>query len=213
MSVTPDGPGAPGQPFGRTYLDGPAGVAVDGDVRQRVQQQVDDLAQRRPGRGRCGAASTPWSSSAGRGNASPRSPSSGRTAVTRPWSSAGRSSSPTRPGRTQSVRSYVARRGLEEAPIDCPDLATRLTRLVTTEPATTEYLDDTVSELRARGFAASLNHVTPLGGILKPSNGVAVPTIVPFDDYGASSTGEGDGARVAIVDTGHRRHAALATAG
>ena len=58
-------------------------------------------------------------------------------------------------------------------------------------------------------FAASLTHIAPLGPIVKPFSGVAVP-----DDRRRSTrtpriaTGEGDGARVAVIDTGHRRRAA-----
>jgi subtilisin family serine protease len=44
--------------------------------------------------------------------------------------------------------------------------------------------------------------VTPLAPVVKPFSGVSVPTIGTFDSYQPYSTGEGDGARVAIIDTG-----------
>ena len=111
------------------------------------------------------------------------------------------------------VQAYVRRRGLEQAELGCVDLKSRLVRVATTGPTTTEHLEDTVAELRERGAEASLTHVTPLAPIVKPQSGVSVPTIGAFESYAPYSTGDSDGARVAVVDTGIRAAPSGRTAG
>ncbi|WP_456826274.1 S8 family peptidase [Cellulomonas sp. P5_E12] len=201
MSTSADEPRTPGRPFGRDYRTGPAVEPVPPRVRQRVQRQVDELAQRRTDAGLRRRLNTAvqerWNlrhdtrlDVVVKDNGLETMVVTGEILVTESsWQDRG-------------VRTYVQRRGLAEAPLGCTDLESRLVRLVSTEPTTTQHLEDTVSELRARGFAASLTHIAPLGPIVKPFSGVAVPTIGTFDSYDTFATGDGAGARVAVVDTG-----------
>ncbi|GEK22126.1 S8 family peptidase [Cellulomonas xylanilytica] len=201
MSTSSDEPRTPGRPFGRDYRSGAAVEPVPARVRQRVQRQVDELAQRRTDAGLRrrlnSAVQERWNlrhdtrlAVLVKDNGLETMVVTGEILVTESsWQDRG-------------VRTYVGRRGLVEAELGCADLESRLVRLVTTQPTSTEHLEDTVSELRARGFAASLTHIAPLGPIVKPFSGVAVPTIGDFGSYATFATGEGDGARVAVIDTG-----------
>ncbi|MBO3083539.1 S8 family peptidase [Cellulomonas fengjieae] len=201
MSTSSEEPRTPGRPFGRDYRSGAAVEPVPARVRQRVQRQVDELAQRRTDAGLRRRLNTAvqerWSLRHAsrldvvvKDNGLETMVVTGEILVTESsWQDRG-------------VRTYVQRRGLAEAELGCVDLESRLVRLVSTVPTTTEHLEDTVGELRARGFAASLTHVAPLGPIVKPFSGVAVPTIGDFGSYGPYATGDGDGARVAVIDTG-----------
>ena len=201
MSTSADEPQTPGRPFGADYHRGPAVEPVPARVRQRVQRQVDELAQRRTDSGlrrrlnsavqeRWGLRHSTTLDVVVTDRGLETMVVTGEILVTEAtWADRG-------------VRTYVQRRGLAEADLGCADLESRLVRLVTTRETTTQHLEDTVSELRARGFAASLTHIAPLGPIVKPFSGVAVPTIGDFSSYATFATGDGDGARVAVVDTG-----------
>lgn len=107
----------------------------------------------------------------------------------------------------RGAREYLLRRGLAEAPLGCDDLEHRLTRLVTTSDQDVQALDDTVGELRARGFAASLTHVTPMSPVIKNLGGPALgESLGPFAAYPTFGDGPGEPVRVAVIDTGIDGH-------
>ncbi|KQY24266.1 hypothetical protein ASD16_01575 [Cellulomonas sp. Root485] len=194
-------PGAGGEPFGDQYRRLRAGEAVPSDVRLAVRRQVDELSQRKTDAGLRRRLNTAvqdrWIRSRGT-QLAVRRKERGEEAIvisgellltTLTWSD-------------PNARAYVTRRGLAPAPLGCAELESRLVRVVTSAPTTAEHLEDTVAELRARGFAASLTHITPLAPVMKTSSAVAAPAAETFPEYVEVSTGDGSGARVAVVDTG-----------
>lgn len=202
MSVFGDGTGPQGAPFGDSYRTGPAGGAPSTRARQRVQLQVGELALRRSNpalrRRLAHDLQERWRERRhsrldilpGR-NGLETLLLGGEVLVTaQTWADRG-------------ARSYLTRRGLAQAPLGCPDLEDRLVRLVAQDDVAVGTLDDTVAELRARGHAASLTHVTPLSPIMKGLGGpTEAPSLGPFAAYPTHGCAEGDPARVAVVDTG-----------
>lgn len=208
MSISPQDGGL-GHPFGSDYARGPAVAQPDPRVRQRVHRQVDDMVRRRTDpvlrrqiasslRDRRSRRELPdfdiLEDPDGRGDTFHLP---GELIVTR------------RTWDNPAASGYLRTRGLTEAgELGCPDLQSRLVRLVPSgrRSASTRDLDDTATELRLRGFAASLTHMTPLAspvwkGIGGPAPG---PSLGTFADYQAydSFTAEGTGPKVAVIDTG-----------
>lgn len=205
MSELPGGPGRPfggnpGRPFGDEYDNLRAATGIDARVRQRVQKQVTELTQRRTDdrrrRNLVGAVQSRWASTR-------RVPIDLVTTTEGPDSLVLRGEILLRQTSWEDarVRAYVEGRGLRREPVGCEALESRLVRLVADEATTTRQLDDIVAELRDRGHAASLTHVTPLQPVVKPCSSVAATAIEAFPDYPVSS-GDSDGVKVAIVDTG-----------
>jgi subtilisin family serine protease len=104
----------------------------------------------------------------------------------------------------RGARAFLEYRGMREESLGCAELEGRVVRLVATDEASIEELDATTVELRSRGFAASLTHVTTSGPIVKPQ-GLSGPApaekLRPFAEYPRYGNGDG-AAHVAIVDTG-----------
>ncbi|WP_155856149.1 S8/S53 family peptidase [Cellulomonas sp. URHD0024] len=204
MSVFSDDPATPGRPFGTDYSSGQEAEDVDPRVRLQVRRQVDELVQRHVDpavrRRMNGTIRGRWSTRRGVAldvlettNGQETLVVGGELLVTaRSWAD-------------PAIQAYLTRRRLERVEVGCPDLEDRLVRLVTTGTVRPGYLEDVVDELRRRGAAASLTHVTPLAGVMKP-HGVSVPTIGTFGDYGTHPAGDGPGANVAIIDTGIDAH-------
>jgi len=210
VSISPES-GSPGAPFGDDYQRGPALEQPDQRLRQRVSRQVYELVQRR---------SDPvlrrqvFSSLKARRvrNALPDfvalRDADGRgdtfhvpgeiLVTTRTWENPG-------------ARGYLtSRRMVPAGSLGCEDLEDRLVKLLLSPEAegiyTTQDLDDTVTELRNRGFAASLTHMAPLARpVIKGIGGPALgPSLGSFDEYQAHDTftAEGRGPKVAVIDTG-----------
>ena len=204
MSVFSDDPATPGRPFGTDYADGRGAGDVDERIRLQVRRQVSELAQRRydPGlrrrlngtiQGRWAARREIELDVLDTSNGLETLVIHGELLVTAAsWAD-------------PAVQVYLGRRRLERIEVGCPELEDRLVRLRSVGDVRPRYLEDTVDELRSRGVAASLTHVTPLAPVLKP-NASSVPTIGTFEDYGTHSTGDGAGANVAIIDTGIDAH-------
>ena len=96
------------------------------------------------------------------------------------------------------ARSYLEIRGLARVPLEAPGIDDRVVLLRAADEATSEELDDTVAELRLRGFAASQNQVLPCGPLIKNLGGPALATpLPPFVPTPAV-----DAPHIAIVDTG-----------
>ncbi|GAA3805683.1 S8 family peptidase [Cellulomonas soli] len=204
MTTTGD-VGREGAPFGDDYRDLAEG-RPSSRTYQRVQQQVTDLRVSRSNPGVQRELSRAISSRyqerrdrqlgwiAGTGGVDVLLVDGEVLITDRTWAHRG-------------AREYLLRRGLREAELGCPELESRLTRLVTDDPdnpVELERLDDTVAELRARGFAASLTHVTPMSPIIKNLGGPALgEPLGAFADYPAfGRDGSGQAAKVAVIDTG-----------
>ena len=194
-------PGTDGDPFGDQYRRLRGGQPVAADVRLAVRRQVDELAQRKSDAGLRRRLNTAvqdrWIRSRGT-QLAVRAKDRGEDAIV----ISGELLLTSRTWADPVARAYVTRRGLNPAPLGCADLESRLVRVVSSRPTTADHLEDTVAELRARGFAASLTHITPLAPVMKTSSAVAAPAAETFPEYVQVSTGEGSGARVAVVDTG-----------
>lgn len=195
-----DFPSGPGRPFGADYDSLRASTGIDARVRQRVQKQVTELTQRRTDdrrrRDLVGAVQSRWADSREARLDLVTTTAGPDALVVRGEILLRRESwSDTR------VQAYVRRRGLELAPVGCEALEDRLVRLVANESTTSRQLDDIVAELRDRGHAASLTHVTPLQPVIKPCSSVAASAIESLSEYPVSS-GDGPGVKVAVVDTG-----------
>lgn len=201
MTTTGDA-GREGAPFGDDYLDLAEGRPTS-RTYQRVQQQVTDLRVSRSNPGVQRELSRAISSRyqerrnrrlgsiAGTGGVDVLLVDGEVLVTDRTWAHRG-------------AREYLQRRGLQEAELGCAELESRLTRLVAEDPVAIERLDDTVAELRSRGFAASLTHVTPMSPIIKNLGGPALgESLGAFADYPAfGRDGSGQAAKVAVIDTG-----------
>lgn len=203
MSISPDGGGA-GAPFGTEYQRG-AGVEQPEDrLRQRVSRQVYELVQRRNDPVLRRQAETTLRSKRARLNMPefvvlPDPDGRGDT-----FHIPGEIIVTTRTWRDEGARAYLTARGLVEADeLGCDDLTGELVRLVSS--AGTQDLDDTVTELRMRGFAASLTHMAPLARpVVKGLGGPALgPSLEPFEQYPKyGNGGEAPAPVVAVIDTG-----------
>ena len=195
-----DFPGGPGRPFGDEYDGLRAATGIDAHVRQRVQKQVTELTQRRTDdrrrRGLAGTIQTRWADTRQMRidlvttTEGPDSLVVGGEILLRRAS-----------WEDRQVQAYLRGRGLQPGALGCDALESRLVRLVADESMTSRQLDDIVAELRDRGHAASLTHVTPLQPVVKPCSSVAASAIETFSDYPVSS-GDSAGVKVAVIDTG-----------
>ncbi|WP_456787502.1 S8 family peptidase [Cellulomonas sp. P5_C5] len=193
-------PGDPGRPFGDDYDNLRAASGIDAHVRQRVQKQVTELTQRRSDdrrrRSIAGAIQTRWADlretriDLVTTTEGPDSLVVGGEILLRRTSWDDR-----------QIRAYVKGQGLRRERVGCEALESRLVRLVADESVTSRQLDDIVAELRDRGHAASLTHLTPLQPVIKACSSVAASAIETFSEYPVSS-GDSDGVKVAVVDTG-----------
>lgn len=202
MSVFGGGTDPQGAPFGDSYRTGPASEAPSARARTRVRLQVGELALRRsdPAMRRRLAHDLQerWRERRhgrleilpGRNGLETLLVGGEVLVTTQTWADRG-------------ARSYLLRRGLTEVELGCPDLEGRLVRLVARDDVAVQTLDDTVSELRVRGHAASLTHVTPLSPVMKGLGGpTEAPSLGAFDAYPTHGCAQGDPARVAVIDTG-----------
>ncbi|WP_448630235.1 S8 family peptidase [Cellulomonas soli] len=201
MTTTGDA-GREGAPFGDDYLDLAEGRPTS-RTYQRVQQQVTDLRVSRSNPGVQRELSRAISSRyqerrdrqlgwiAGTGGVDVLLVDGEVLITDRTWAHRG-------------AREYLQRRGLQEAELGCPELESRLTRLVAQDEVAIQRLDDTVAELRSRGFGASLTHVTPMAPVIKNLGGPALgESLGAFADYPAfGRDGAGSAAKVAVIDTG-----------
>lgn len=205
MSTPSDG-GSAGAPFGSQY-QGDATTGGQGPrVRQRVQRQVYELTSRRNDPVMRRQVETTLRARRDR----MQLPSfevlpdphdrgdtyhvSGEMIVTRrTWDDPG-------------ARGYLTARGLVAADrLGCDDLEDRLVKLVDADGVyTAQYLDDTVTELRARGYEASLTHMAPLQRpVVKGLGGPALATGPgPFAEYPQHGSSTHRAPVVAIIDTG-----------
>lgn len=99
--------------------------------------------------------------------------------------------------RDAGVQGMLARFGLESTPIECLD--GRVSRLRHGD-INAHRLVDIARLVRRAGFAASVNHITPLGPVMKGEGG-AEPTDAALPLPPASSAG-GTATVVAVIDTG-----------
>lgn len=102
----------------------------------------------------------------------------------------------------EGARAYLQARGLSRAPLDAPGIDDKVVLLRTTDRCSATELDDTVAELRLRGFAASQNQVLPCGPIMKNLGGPALAEALP---HPRRRPGD-DAPHVAVVDTGIDEH-------
>lgn len=98
----------------------------------------------------------------------------------------------------EGARSYLEIRGLARVPLDAPGIDDRIVLLRAADGVSADELDDTVAELRLRGFAASQNQVLPCNPVIKNLGGPALAT--PLDPFVPAPAP--DAPHVAIVDTG-----------
>ena len=171
---------------------------------RRVRHQVDELSQRKTRRG---PAATAQQRGPGPLDPQPRHaswPSGAKEHGEDAIVISGELLLTTRTWADPVARAYVTRRGL--AP--CTAWAAPTSRAGSSGwsppgPRPPSYLEDTVAELRSRGFAASLTHITPLAPVIKAlERGRRARRSRRSPSTSRSSTGDGTGARVAIIDTG-----------
>ncbi|WP_309134537.1 S8/S53 family peptidase [Cellulomonas sp.] len=98
----------------------------------------------------------------------------------------------------RGARAYLEARGLERAELDAPGIDDKVVLLRATDGCSAADLDDTVAELRLRGFAASQNQVLPCGPIMKNLGGPALAEALPRPRRRPGQ----DAPQVAVVDTG-----------
>lgn len=98
----------------------------------------------------------------------------------------------------EGARAYLEIRGLRRVPLQAPGIDDRIVLLRADRDATADELDDTVAELRLRGFAASQNQVLPCGPVIKNLGGPALAT--PLDPF--VPTPVPNAPHVAVIDTG-----------
>jgi len=201
VSISPDGGGA-GAPFGTDYQRA-AGVGSEDLSRQRVSRQVFELVERRNDPVMRRQVETTIRSRRAQLNLPAfdvlRDPDGRGDTFHIP----GEIIVTTRTWQNEGARAYLTARGLTRAELGCEDLTEELVRLVSS--ARTQDLDDTVTELRLRGFAASLTHMAPLARpVVKGLGGPALgPSLEPFEEYPRfGSDGAGKAPTVAIIDTG-----------
>ncbi|MCC2335993.1 S8 family peptidase [Cellulomonas wangsupingiae] len=97
----------------------------------------------------------------------------------------------------RGARGYLEARGLRRVRADLGGIADRVV-LLRASGVTLDDLDDTVAELRLRGFAVSQNQVLPCDPVMKNLGGPALaPPLAPFDHEPTP-----DAPHVAVVDTG-----------
>ncbi|KQS99508.1 S8 family peptidase [Cellulomonas sp. Leaf395] len=202
--TNPGDDGQPGLPFGSDYAPDEAAPQPGARVRRRVQRQIEELSTNRTNpvsqRQLVRAVSSRYQERRGR-RLDTVADARGLDVLLvadeilvteQTWADPG-------------ARGYLERQGLSEAELGCPDLESRLVRLVTSEERTAQELDDVATELRSRGFAASLTHITPCSPVIKSrSLGGPAPaeSLAPWAEYPVVDAGTGAVARVAVIDTG-----------
>ena len=98
----------------------------------------------------------------------------------------------------EGARAYLEIRGLRRVPLDAPGIDDRIVLLQAEDDPSADELDDTVAELRLRGFAASQNQVLPCNPVIKNLGGPALTT--PLDPF--VPTPVPGAPHVAVIDTG-----------
>jgi RNA polymerase sigma factor (sigma-70 family) len=98
----------------------------------------------------------------------------------------------------EGARAYLEIRGLRRVQLDAPGIDDRIVLLRAEDDLSADELDDTVAELRLRGFAASQNQVLPCNPVIKNLGGPALAT--PLEPF--VRTPVPNAPHVAIVDTG-----------
>ena len=98
----------------------------------------------------------------------------------------------------EGARSYLEIRGLRRVDLHAPGIDDKIVLLQATDDVSTDELDDTVAELRLRGFAASQNMVLPCAPVIKNLGGPALAQ--PLDPFVPVPVENAP--QVAIVDTG-----------
>ncbi|MFS0705115.1 S8 family serine peptidase [Cellulomonas sp. 179-A 9B4 NHS] len=96
------------------------------------------------------------------------------------------------------ARAYLEIRGLRREELDAPGVDDRIVLLRTADEVSASELDDTVAELRLRGFPVSQNQVLPCGPIMKNLGGPALAEALPRPRHRPGA----DAPHVAVVDTG-----------
>lgn len=98
----------------------------------------------------------------------------------------------------EGARSYLQIRGLDRVRLNAPGIDDRIVLLRARDDLSADQLDDTVAELRLRGFAASQNQVLPCNPVIKNLGGPALAApLAPF-----VPTPVANAPHVAVVDTG-----------
>jgi hypothetical protein len=103
----------------------------------------------------------------------------------------------------EGARSYLEIRGLERVSLEAPGIDDRIVLLRAADDVTAEQLDDTVAELRLRGFAASQNLVLPCDPVMKNLGGPALAA--PLDPFVPIHVDHAP--QVAVIDTGITKQA------
>lgn len=98
----------------------------------------------------------------------------------------------------EGARSYLEIRRLERVPLDAPGIDDRIVLLRARDDLGADELDDTVAELRLRGFAASQNQVLPCNPVIKNLGGPALAG--PLEPFVPAPVDHAP--QVAVVDTG-----------
>jgi len=125
-------------------------------------------------------------------------------------------------GPGHSAKPYLDELGLIAEQVDCADLAGKVLRLVPREHLDAHVLAGIAKNLRLRGYSASLNYITPTAPVHKhppaplpaPDNPVPLAQARERFESARAEIWPGNGAKVAIIDTGitgqHRADGLLA---
>jgi Subtilase family len=195
-----DGGAPPGEPFTGDYPRHEHDQTC-GDLHWAVQRQVSELAQRRhdPAVRRDILATLQRRRAARRGEVLQFDVLhrevgfdhllvSGELLLTR--------SSYQDPGAQEVLQPF----GLREVEVGCPELDERIVR-VTNPDVDGHTLDDLARQLRQRGLSASVDHVVPLGPVIKGIGGAEPAAgLGPFPEYGLRCGGEP--VRIGVIDCG-----------
>ncbi len=98
----------------------------------------------------------------------------------------------------EGARAYLEIRGLHPVRLNAPGIDDRIVLLQADDDTSANELDDTVAELRLRGFAASQNQVLPCSPVIKNLGGPALAT--PLSPFVPDPVTEAP--HVAVIDTG-----------
>ena len=114
-------------------------------------------------------------------------------------------------GPGHNAKPYLDALGFDAVAVDCDDLAGKVLRLVPQENPGAQVLADIARDLRLRGHCASLSYITPTAPVHKhppaplPAPDSPVPHLTAARERFELARAEhwpGEGARVAIIDTG-----------